>query len=95
MKILEIKLKNPIDFADSKIIETKIRNSKHYHYLLIDFGEHNFKSIGVIKHLREGLKSIEPLLLKFKKIAFVHPSQFKNQSENPDILDFLHQEMKR
>ena len=89
MEILEIHLENPIDFDGFEIIKTQVEHSTHYNYLLIDFGKHEFNSISVMKYFRENLKSIKPSLMQFKKIAFIHPPQFLNQSDNPESFEYF------
>lgn len=89
MKILEIDLNNPIDFDGFEIIKTQVEQSLYYNFLLIDFGKHEFNSISVMKYFRQKLKSIESSLLKFKKIAFIHPEQFMNQSDIPESFEYF------
>ena len=89
MEILEIQIENPIDFEGFQTLKSKVENSIHHNFLLIDFGNHDFKSIAVIKHFKEGLKSIESSLLKYKRIAFIHPPQFRNESTIPNIFNYF------
>ena len=89
MEILEIDLENPINFDEFETIKTQVEQSLHYNFLLIDFGKHEFNSICVMKHFRGKLESLKPSLMQFKKIAFIHPEQFMNQSDNPEIFEYF------
>ena len=83
MDIFEINLNNPIDISGFEIIKSEVDNSTDNKYLMIDFGNHEFKSIEALKHFKEKVISIESSLLKFKKIAFIHPPTLKYTSDNP------------
>lgn len=80
--IFKITLKNPITHEVVNMLITQILNNKKHEYLLINFGDHNFESITVIKYCREQLKAIETDLLAFDRIAMVHPPEYENESEN-------------
>ena len=47
---------------------------------LINTGEHNFESIEVIKEMKRRFTKENELLDKFRKIAFLHPPEFVNES---------------
>lgn len=89
MKTLELDVNNPIDLKSIDQLINKIVTSEGYDYLLIDVREHDFKSIEIIKYFRGELEKIRSTLLKFKKIAFVHPPEFQNKSDNPKIFDYF------
>lgn len=89
MAMLEIHLNNPIgteevDDAIKMIIEYKKKGC-----LMVDFGNHEFQSIEIIKYCKEALSAIKDQLLLFQKIAFIHPPYYSNQSENVDKMQFF------
>ena len=51
MKTLELGLNNPIDLKEINQLINQIETSIGYENLLIDVGEHNFKSIEIINQL--------------------------------------------
>ena len=89
MSILEIDLKNPITHDEINSIEEKLKAIKEFDFLIIDTGEHDFESIGVIKYFRAKMESLAPFLKAFKKIALIRPTQYQNKSTNPDVYDFF------
>ena len=90
MKIFKIELNNPIDRIEvDKLIE-KLLIENNSDYLIINFGEHKFESIEVIKYCREQLRNNEPYLLKYKKIAMISIPPYNNESENPNKMRFFH-----
>ena len=89
MSILEINLKNPITDDEINGIKSKLTAAKNFEYLIIDTGKHDFASISVIKFFREQMVSLESYLLKFKKIALIHPAEYKNESSNPQYYDYF------
>ncbi len=89
MNILEIKLKNPIDYDEIESLKTKLATAKNHDFLIIDTGKHSFVSIIILKYFKEQMLSLEPYLLNFKKIAFIHPPQFRNTSSNQKIYEYF------
>lgn len=89
MSILKIDLKNPISCREIDRLTTILVNAKGHDFLIVDYGEHDFESLDVIKYCRDQLQSIESYLLKFKKIAMIHPPQFINESNDPEILNYF------
>ena len=87
--IFKITLKNPITRQEVKMLITQILNNKNHKYLLINFGDHDFESIEVIKYCREQLEAIKQVLLEFEGIAMVHPPEYKNESEDKLKLRFF------
>ena len=89
MNILEIKLKNPIDFKEFNKIKTSLTKSSDFNFLIIDFDKHNFASIDVIKYFKEEFKKLELELRKFQKIAFIHPPEYSNKSNEPNFYELF------
>ncbi len=88
-KILEIELKNPLGYYEIMSLKSEIMTAKNYNFLIIDIGKHDFASINVIKYFKEQLLIMEPQLLKFEKIALIHPPEYRNESSNPEIYDYF------
>lgn len=88
MDYKEILINNPITIKsiDQLIDEIKSCNSS---FLIINIGAHNFDSIEVMKRLKDRLNLEKNTLNRFKKIAFLYPSGFKNKSENEDRYNFF------
>lgn len=88
MNYKEILINNPITLKsiDKLFAEIKSCNSS---YLIINIGAHNFESIEVIKELKNRLNLERETLSRFRKIVFLHPSGFKNKSENEDRYNFF------
>lgn len=42
-----------------------------------------------MKYLRVQIQNLEPQLLKFEKIAFVHPPENSNESSNPKLYNYF------
>ncbi|KAA3622980.1 MAG: hypothetical protein DWQ02_25250 [Bacteroidetes bacterium] len=80
--ILKLALKTPISNEVVNMLITQILNKKDHNFLLINFGDHDFESIAVIKYCREQLETIKQDLLAFEKIAMVHPPDYENESED-------------
>ena len=89
MNLLEIKLENPIGHDEVIRLRSELISAKRQDFLIIDTGAHDFLSIKVIKHLRDQLFDLEPCLTKFKKIAFIHPPQYFNESNKPVKFNFF------
>jgi hypothetical protein len=89
MSILEIKLKNPIGFNEIDQFRSDLMEAEHFDFLIIDTGVHDFEAIEVIKYFRDQFDGLKERLSKFKKIAFMRPSQYVNKSSNPKVYDFF------
>lgn len=63
--------------------------AENYSFLIIDSGKHDFVSINIIKYFRDEMQNLEPQLLKFEKIALIHPPKYSNESSNPDLYDYF------
>lgn len=88
-KVLEISLKNPIGYDEITNLKSQIMIAENYCFLLIDTGRHDFVSISIIKYFREQMQNFEPHLLKFEKIALIHPPEYRNESSNPELYDYF------
>jgi hypothetical protein len=88
MNFKEILINNPITgrSIDNLIDEIKLCNSS---FLLINVGAHYFESIEVLKELKDRLNLESNTLSRFRKIAFLNSSGFKNKSENEDRYNFF------
>jgi len=88
MNYKEILVNNPITgrSIDQLIDEIKLCNSP---FLIINIGVHNFESIEVLKGFKNRLNLERNTLNRFRKIAFLHPSVFKNKSDNEDKYNFF------
>ena len=88
MDYKEILINNPITRRniDQLIDEIKSCNSS---FLIINIGAHNFESIEVIKELKNVLNLEKDTLSRFRKIAFLNSSGFKNKIENEDRYNFF------
>ena len=58
----------------------------------IDFGNHNFESIEVLKYCKKELSKIESELLQFNKIAFLTIPPYKSESKDSEKLKYFHKE---
>lgn len=90
MQLLKVQIQNPITIqsVDAFIVEISEwikANHDASKQLIVNFGDHNFCSFDVIKYCKNQLKLIEPSLLQFHKIAFVHPPQYSNSSDNEKL----------
>ena len=89
MSVLEIKLKNPIDFAAIHQFRMELMEAEHFDYLIIDSGAHDFEAVEAIKYFKDQFERLEERLSSFRKVAFVRPAKYKNESTNPDKYDFF------
>lgn len=89
MKLLEIKLENPIGHYEIIRLKSELTSSKRYDFLIIDTGTDDFLSIEVINHLRDQLTDLEPCLSKFKKIAMIHTPSFVQESSSRERYKFF------
>lgn len=84
MKLLEIKLINPIGKEEVIRLRSELIKSKKYDYLMIDLGVYDFESMVVLKQFRNLLSDLEPCLMKFKKITLIHSPLARKQSSSPE-----------
>ncbi len=92
MDINKITLKNPINHQEVDSLVIKILNGKQQDYLIINFGNHEFETLNVIKYCRKQLENIESHLMNYKKIAMVHPPEYKNESNDEKRLQYFNSE---
>lgn len=86
----KIALKNPISKEEVDKMIQKISKSSSFNFLIIDFGNHDFESVKVLKYCKAELMKIEPTLLKFDKIAMLTIPPYKN--EDSEKLKYFHEE---
>ncbi|MTI31111.1 hypothetical protein [Xanthovirga aplysinae] len=86
----KILIKNPIRQIEIDELINNILNNKNPAFLLIDYGDHDFESIKVIKYCREQLLKIESKLMEFQKIAIVAPQPYTHESINPEKIGYFH-----
>jgi hypothetical protein len=88
MNYTEIHVNNPINIKsiDKLMDDIKSCNSS---LLIINIGAHNFESIEVIKELKNRLIQAELTLKRFKKIAIIHPPDFRNTSEDEERYNYF------
>jgi CHASE2 domain-containing sensor protein len=86
MSFQNMLLKNPIN-RDSINSLFKIVKSSQSENILIDIGAHEFEDISSQKELKQRFE-IEDLS-HIKKIAFLHPREFQNISQDPERYQFF------
>jgi hypothetical protein len=74
MNLLEINLENPIDDSEVIYLKSRLISVEKHNFLVINIGQGNFLSEDVFKNYIDQLTDIEPCFVKFKKVAFIHPS---------------------
>lgn len=92
--MLRIDLKNPTTHKEVTKMIQQILKISHPNILLINFGNHNFESLEVLKFCKKELSNIEPVLLKFNKIAFLTVPPYKSESQDTERLRYFHSEAK-
>lgn len=92
--IIEIQLKNPITKTEVNLMIQNILNASSTSTLLINFGDHHFESIDVIKYCKVELKNIESILTHFPKIAMLSIPPYKNESPSPNKLSYFNDKRK-
>jgi hypothetical protein len=92
--MVKIDLKNPITCKEVNRMIQKILKISKQSLLIIDFGNHNFESIEVLKFCKKELINIETKLLKFNKIAFLTIPPYKSESQDSSKLKYFHLEEK-
>jgi len=83
MRLLEIKLENPIGQDEIIRLRSELIKAKNFDFLIIDTGLHNFSSIRVHQQFKHHLDDLEPCLTKFKKIAIIRPRFNKKKKSKP------------
>lgn len=89
MNILEVTLVNPIGYTEIECLVSEIKACGMRDYLIIDTGKHDFVSVDVIKYFKAQMQALKTQLLNFKKIALIHPPDYKNKSSEPEIYDYF------
>lgn len=87
-----VRLTNPISKTEIDEMIRRISSCDRINTLLINFGKHDFQTLEVLKYCKLELLKIENQLLEIKKIAFVTPPLFINDSINN--LSWFHSEKK-
>ena len=91
--MLKIDLINPITHKQVNQMIEKILEIPNSNFLLIDFGNHDFESLEVLKFCKRELKNIESELLNFNKIAMVTIPPYRSESQDSERLKYFHSEM--
>lgn len=91
MKTLHLNINNPIDTKSVEQLEWHLlaADVREYDFLVIDTGKHDFDSIGTMRELRQMMELQTERLKAFKKIALIHPPQYDNSSEHPELLQYF------
>jgi len=87
MYYTEIHFKNPINFISVDQLMDEIKSCISS-LLIINIGEHNFESIEIIKELKNKLSLEKDTLSRFRRIALLHPPDFKNKSDDEERYNF-------
>ncbi len=84
----ELHLKNPItsNSIDQLFLEL---GSCDTSLLIINSGDHIFESIDVLRELKLRFMKEETNLNRFRKIAFIHPPEVSNKSENEERYNYF------
>lgn len=90
--MIKIDLENPINREEVDNMILQILEISQPDLLLIDFGNHHFESVEVLKYCKVQLSTIEFVLLKFNKIAFLTIPPYKSESKDPEKLKYFHSE---
>ena len=88
MNYTEIHVSNPINMNSIDALFEEIKDCNSL-YLMINIGEHNFKSIEIIKELKNRFSLEKDTLNRFNKIVFLHPPQFQNKSDDDERYNFF------
>lgn len=75
--ILKLSLNNPITHAEIDLLILSIAGNQSFPHLLIDFGQHEFTLLSVLRYCKEELNRIVNKLELFERIAFVVPAQYQ------------------
>ncbi|MBU1094854.1 MAG: hypothetical protein KKB34_00095 [Bacteroidetes bacterium] len=84
----EIYITNPITLESVNKLFNEIKLSES-EYIIINSGEHNFESIAAIKKFKLLFYSEIDIINRIKKIAFLHPPEIQNISENKELYNFF------
>ena len=91
--MVRIKLENPITQKEiDKMIQQVLKVSKP-NILMIDYGDHNFESMEIMRYCRLELNRIESTLTRFSKIAFLSVPPYKSESKYHNKLGYFHSEI--
>ena len=85
---LHLSLKNPITHSEVDRLIQSIIQTQDQSYLLIDFGQHEFTSIAVLRYCKEEFSRISHKLESFDKIAFVSAPPYRGIDQ--DQLRYFH-----
>lgn len=88
MKITQLKIDNPITKESVDKLFEEIKGAKHGH-LIIDVGAHDFESLKTMKYFKHKFLQKRDLIENFSKLAFIHPPQFSNISDQPDTYNYF------
>jgi hypothetical protein len=88
MHYKEIHIKSPITTksVDQLIDEIKACNTS---LLILNFGEHNFESVEVMKEMKSGLTDEIKSQSHIRKIAFLIPPGFMNESTDENLYRYF------
>lgn len=90
MEVSKIYLKNPITHEAVNELILGILKVEKPASLLLNFGDHNFESLKVLKYCKEKLQENEMALKKFEKIAMVSVPPYRNPDK--DQMKYFHSE---
>ncbi len=90
---MKIQLDNPITHEVVKKMIHEILAISCPDLLLLDFGNHDFESLAVLKFCKEELKNIEPTLRQFNKIAMLSVPPYQGERLATDKLKYFHSEI--
>ncbi|MBX2871581.1 MAG: hypothetical protein KTR30_05760 [Saprospiraceae bacterium] len=88
---LRISLQNPITHKEINKLTQRISAATGQSRLLIDFGEHEFASIAVLRYCKNELHRMADKLEQFDKISFIVPKPF--QGVNQEQLRYFQEEV--
>jgi hypothetical protein len=80
--LYEVILQNPITREGIDAALDTIRRDTS-DCLLLDTGDHQFRSLADLKYLRETLDAHATWLVRYTKIALLHPVRYTNTSADP------------
>ncbi|NET35048.1 MAG: hypothetical protein F6K19_23970 [Cyanothece sp. SIO1E1] len=89
--LLRVNLQNPITHEEINRLVQAISTTVQHSALLINFGEHNFASIAVLRHCKNELMRVAEQLEQFDKIAFITPPSY--QGVNQERLRYFQEEV--
>ena len=88
MNVSEVYITNPIShksieklFNDIELCEASL--------LIVNTGDHDFESIDVLRELKLRFIKEEAKLNRFRRIAFIHPPEVSNKSENEERYNYF------